>query len=459
MISRNHLMNINKYMSGINNNPYYNELRNDIMSHIKEQTNNLYDTEICKNMNNDYNSWLNNISYNEKERLVNMCSSIEDMNKMGSYIMSKIELNNTNAWNNFISLIDKNWNINIDNNTDNNNQPKFNPSELKYVTSTAICYLNIEDDNEYKYHPDNAILINDDKSFELQFSKIYDDFIPPPLESFNVLTSEYSNNLINTIVGCINHKAETKGFSHTRQNRNNKGHRHFQNSVSFIVAIENNKDVNIKIFINGKLQLTGVPIKQDGIRAVNILCDYIYNKYHIKMKIHNYSTVMINTCYDLKFNINREVLYDILVNKYNIITVFDTEGYPGVRVHYFYNECTKMTDNEGQCICNNLCNGDGNGLELGNCKRISIAIFQSGKVIIAGGCSDIEPINNAYRFINSIIKDIQDDIEKVMINQSVVPRIHRKRRQVKLTKIKLDRDNIENIELYRMMCLLGSSFK
>ena len=46
-----------------------------------------------------------------------------------------------------------------------------------------------------------------------------------------------------------------------------------------------------------------------------------------------------------------------------------------------------------------------------------------------------------------------------MINQSVVPRIHRKRRQVKLTKIKLDRDNIENIELYRMMCLLGSSFK
>ena len=137
MISRNHLMNINKYMTGINNNPYYNELRNDIMSHIKEQTNNLYDTEICSKMNDEYNKWLINISYNEKERLVNMCSSIDDMNKMGSYIMSKIELNNTVAWNNFINLIDKNWGncIDIDNENKIIEESKFNPSELKYVTS------------------------------------------------------------------------------------------------------------------------------------------------------------------------------------------------------------------------------------------------------------------------------------------------------------------------------------
>jgi len=177
------------------------------------------------------------------------------------------------------------------------------------------------------------------------------------------------------------------------------------------------------------------------------------------MEIKNYSTVMINTCYDLCFNINREVLYDILIDRYNLITVFDTEGYPGVRIHYFYNDNTKMSDNEGQCVCPELCDGDGDGTEIGKCKRISIAIFQSGKVIIAGGCSNIEPIRNAYRFINEIIKDIQLEIEKEMTNQVVAPRVHRKRRQVKLTKIKLDSDNIENKQLYRTMCLLCSSFK
>jgi TATA-box binding protein (TBP) (component of TFIID and TFIIIB) len=444
-------MNINKYMSGIQNNPYYSELKNDIIQNIHENTKNLFSNNILTSLNDDYNNWLKEIPYCDQERLVNVCSSKEDICKMAEYIMNKVELNNETAWNNFISLINKNWK--------DDRETKFNPTELKYVTSTAICYITIQDDNEYKYHPNNALLINDDKSFELQFQKIFDDFIPPPLDAFNVLSSTYSDEWVNKIVGCINHKAETRGFSHVKANRNNSNSKHFQNSVSFIVSIDKSKDINIKIFINGKLQLTGVPIESDGIRAVNILCDYLYNKYHIKMEIKNYSTVMINTCYDLCFNINREVLYDILIDRYNLITVFDTEGYPGVRIHYFYNDNTKMSDNEGQCVCPELCDGDGDGTEIGKCKRISIAIFQSGKVIIAGGCSNIEPIRNAYRFINEIIKDIQLEIEKEMTNQVVAPRVHRKRRQVKLTKIKLDSDNIENKQLYRTMCLLCSSFK
>jgi len=444
-------MNINKYMGGIQNNPYYNELRTDIINNIRDNTINQYNTNILTNLNETYNDWLKNIPYNQQERLVNLCASKEDMTKLANYIMDKVEINNDSSWNNFINLINKGWK--------NETESKFKPTELKYVTSTAICFLKIEDDTEYKYHPNNAILINDDKTFELQFQKIFDDYIPPPLETFNVLTSTYSNEWVNKIVGCINHKAETKGFSHVKANRNNKNSRHFQNSVSFIVSIDTNKDVNIKIFINGKLQLTGVPLEHDGIRAVNILCDYLYNRYRIKMTIQNYSTVMINTCYDLCFNINREVLYEILVERYNLIAVFDTEGYPGVRVHYFYNDATKMSDIEGQCLCPQLCDGDGNGSDIGKCKRISIAIFQSGKVIIAGGCSNIDPIQNAYRFINEILKDIQSEVEKEMTNQTIVTRVHRKRRQIKLTKIKLDRDNIQNIELYRTMCLLCSSLK
>jgi len=451
MISRNHLININKYMTGIQSNPYYSELKINIQNYIKQNTEDMFNI-LLSYLDTDYSRWIKLIPYENKEHIISVCKNKDDLEEMAKYIKNNVKYENNINWQNFIKNLNNNW---------KNTSDTFNPTELKYVTSTAICFIKIEASSEYKYNPDNSIIIKDDNSFEIQFQKIYDDFIPPSTTQFNVLSSTYHNNCINTIVGCISHKADNKGFCHCKPNKrlNNDNNKHFQNSLSFIVCIDTMKDVNIKMFINGKLQLTGVPLEADGKRAVNVLCDYIYNKYKIKMGIDSYSTVMINTCYDLKFNINREILYDILIEKYNLITVFDTEGYPGVRIHYFYNQHTTLTDNEGQCICNNLCDGDGDGLEMGNCKRISVAIFQSGKVIIAGGCSDLKPIESAYRFINSIMKDIQSDIQKELINAPQNNRIIRNRRQVKLTKIKLEKNKIDNFELYRNLCLLCSGLK
>lgn len=454
MISKNHLININKYMNGIQSNPYYSELKNNIQNHMNSYITDTFDI-LISNMDETYSGWLKNISFAHKEHIITICKNKEDIIDMASHIKNSVILNNSDNrlnWNNFIKNLDNNWKKTCD---------TFNPSELKYVTSTAICFIKIDDSSEYKYNPENSIIIKEDNSFEIQFQKIFNDFIPPVTSQFNVLTSNYDDDCINSIVGCINHKAETKGFCHNKPNKrlNNENNKHFQNSLSFIVCIDKSKDVNIKMFINGKLQLTGVPLEDDGKRAVNILCNYIYKKYHIKMSIESYSTVMINTCYDLKFSINREILYDILIDKFNLITVFDTEGYPGVRIHYFYNKNSVRTDNEGQCICDSLCDGNGEGLEIGDCKRISIAIFQSGKVIIAGGCSNLEPIESAYRFLNSIMKDIQLDIQKELVNTIQYSRVVRNRRQVKLTKIKLVSNKIDNFELYRDLCLLCSGLK
>jgi TATA-box binding protein (TBP) (component of TFIID and TFIIIB) len=413
---------------------------------MKENTLHMFDS-LLLNLDANYADWLSNISFNDKEHIISVCKNKEDIDTIAKYITDNVKCNDNPGWIHFIKTLDNNWKKTSD---------LFHPSDLKYVTSTAICFIKIDDSSEYKYHPENSIIIKEDNTFEIQFQKIYNDYIPPHISKFNVLTSSYDNDCLNTIVGCINHKAEPKGFCHSKPNKRLEGmtNKHFQNSLSFIVCIDSGKDVNIKMFINGKLQLTGVPLEADGKRAVNILCDYMYKKYNIKMSIESYTTVMINTCYDLKFSINREILYDILINRYNLITVFDTEGYPGVRVHYFYNKNSVLTDSEGQCICEELCDGNGEGE---SCKRISVAIFQSGKVIIAGGCSNLEPIESAYRFINSIMKDIQLDIQKELINNNQTGRIIRNRRQVKLTKIKLEKHKIDNFELYRKLCLLCSS--
>lgn len=451
MISRNHLMNINKYITVINNNPYLNELKVDIKTHMEAQTKTLYDSILLSNMNSPYKEWLKDIPYHQKEKLISVCNNKDDIVLMSSYIMKNVELADNSDFNTFIRTLSYNWKT-------ADSVDDFNPTELKYVTSTAICYIRIEDSSNYQYSMDNAILVKNDNTFEIQFKKLYDDFIAPPVSGYDVLNSEYHPDYINKIVGCINNNGNIKGICHNKHKANDANTRHFQNSASVIVSIDKSKEVNIKLFINGKLQLTGVPLEEDGIRAVKILSDYIYDKYSIKMTIFDYSTVMINTCYDLGFHINREVLYDIFINRYNLIAVFDTEGYPGVRVHYFYNDATKLTTKEGQCVCPELCEGSADGTGFGKCKRISVAIFQSGKVIIAGGCRTVEPIENAYRFINAIMKNIKNEVKKEMIN-TTINKVNRKRRHMKLTKIKLDSTLITNIDLYRDICLLCSSFK
>ena len=68
---------------------------------------------------------------------------------------------------------------------------------------------------------------------------------------------------------------------------------------------------------------------------------------------------------------------------------------------YYYNS---SYDGCGVCQCNNQCNGKGSGCGDGECKRITIAIFNSGKIIITGG-KTMEQLTISYNFINSILKN------------------------------------------------------
>ncbi len=56
------------------------------------------------------------------------------------------------------------------------------------------------------------------------------------------------------------------------------------------------------------------------------------------------------------------------------------------------------------CQCTKRCNGKGTGHGNGECKRITIAIFNSGKIIITGG-KTLEQLTLSYKFINSILKN------------------------------------------------------
>ena len=76
-----------------------------------------------------------------------------------------------------------------------------------------------------------------------------------------------------------------------------------------------------------------------------------------------------------------------------------------------------------------------------NCRKISIALFQSGKVIIAGGCQDTKPIYSVYKLFNKVISEIVNEITK--IDSTGV-----KKQVKKVKEIYISKSTINNMNLY-----------
>ena len=131
-----------------------------------------------------------------------------------------------------------------------------------------------------------------------------------------------------------------------------------------------------------------------------------------RIEILPLETVLINSDFNINFKIKRNILHSILRDNYNIVSRYEPGIYPGVNNKYYWNENNLGTETEGRCVCKNTCDGKGNGKGEGNCKKITIAAFQSGSVIITGA-KNMRHINDAYRFINNVIQDNFDLIQKV----------------------------------------------
>ena len=54
-------------------------------------------------------------------------------------------------------------------------------------------------------------------------------------------------------------------------------------------------------------------------------------------------------------------------------------------------------------MCDKICNGQGDGKSETSCKRITIAIFQTGSIIITGA-RNLNQLEEAYDFMNTILK-------------------------------------------------------
>ena len=258
-----------------------------------------------------------------------------------------------------------------------------------------------------------------------------------------------------------------------------KNNRPFFNQATIIVKLDPLKNINIKIFSNGKIQMTGVKKKVDGEAALQLIMEklkktngiipvkYLLDsqliKYYLELideqyidegfyeldkdnkpvllrdellkiiyekkgedigiyaesiedlsviKIENIDIVLINSDFNINFKIKRNNLFSILSKEYNIVTRYEPGIYPGVNSKYYWNKDYVGYEYEGKCYCTKKCIGKGKGNGNGDCKKITIAAFQSGSVIITGA-REILHIEKAQTFINRVFRENYELIKKV----------------------------------------------
>tara|TARA_B100000676_G_C18003567_1_gene802337 strand:+ start:104 stop:1273 length:1170 start_codon:yes stop_codon:yes gene_type:complete len=289
-----------------------------------------------------------------------------------------------------------------------------------------------------------------------------------------------------------------------------KNNRPFFNQATIIVMLDPLRKINVKIFSNGKIQMTGVKKLEEGHEALkyiieklkitegviplekvldsqlekvylekregehfkesypiddtllyrerliweidklidesNLLCHCIEDL--VNFKYTDIDIVLINSDFNINFKIKRNILHSILKDEYNLISRFEPGIYPGVNNKFYWNTEYKSDPMKkpGVCYCKKPCDGKGLGCGDGDCKKITIAAFSSGSVIITGA-RKIEQINDCYDFINKVFKDNYMKVKKIS-----APFYDEKKEQRNTNKkyikpsdiIYIDRDSLQN---------------
>ncbi len=234
-----------------------------------------------------------------------------------------------------------------------------------------------------------------------------------PEHCFGLVYTEYGRKKSRTFYNGIAKKYAT-------HNTKPNGLKRFDNQLTVVYKYSHDSLINIKVFKNGNIQMTGVKDTLHGRDMIDILINIIkqFDK-ESKSKVVddmdamcnlNYKIALINSDFKVSFEVKRDKLHNVLKRHYNVRCSFEPCIYPGVKIQFFWN--TFNTKNNGLCKCTRPCVlGKGNGEGDRNCKKITIAVFQSGCVIITGA-QTTQQIDDTYHFICRILFEHRDTIEK-----------------------------------------------
>lgn len=248
---------------------------------------------------------------------------------------------------------------------------------------------------------------------EIDLDALYDSLdIKEESEANGIAYVEYGVKKQQTV-----HKGFNKKFLIRR--RREKPEKRFDNQLTVIFK-EGEATINMKVFRNGNVQMTGVKCVDQGIAQIDKLIGIIAASpaekkiaaSPEKLSKSNFKICLINTDFKAGFEIKRDNLFKVIVGDYDNIVSYEPCIYPGVKMQYFWN--SESVEKDGICRCAEKCylkkkSGDGFGDR--NCKKITAAVFGSGSAIITGSQTK-DQIDECYAYVNKILYENRDRIEK-----------------------------------------------
>jgi TATA-box binding protein (TBP) (component of TFIID and TFIIIB) len=156
------------------------------------------------------------------------------------------------------------------------------------------------------------------------------------------------------------------------------------------------KEFHIKVFNTGKLEIPGVQSEPMFKTVLTHIINILQPFYEEELTyIDKNDTVLINSNFNCGFYINREILYDILRNKYNIQAIYDPCSYPGIQCKFYYNNDLDIQN--GMQITTE------NKDKYKNVIEVSFMIFRTGSVLIVGMCDEYV-LQDIYQFLKALLK-------------------------------------------------------
>lgn len=222
----------------------------------------------------------------------------------------------------------------------------------------------------------------------------------------------------------------------------------FNNQATIIVKVNDNF-VNVKYFTNGSISMTGCKAEENGLEAVRTIIreakkyPFIFEdkkdlEVSVNDAVYDYKITLVNCDYCIGFNVNRNNLYKILLKEYGIFASFAPDFYHATKVGFMWNKATKeyqdgvctcavdcsCDKSKDKCKCRLKCLGEDKDKKMTStdlgykdryCKKITMAIFENGNVIITGS-HNMEQTSDTYNHMNKIFKDQYKNIVKYSVN-------------------------------------------
>jgi len=157
------------------------------------------------------------------------------------------------------------------------------------------------------------------------------------------------------------------------------------------------KEFHVKVFNTGKLEIPGIQSEElfDIVLSHILITLQPYLGKELNYIENSNQTVLINSNFNCGYFINREVLYELLIKKYNIQSIYDPCSYPGIQCKFYYNE---------DIILQNGCQiSEENKNLYKNIQDVSFMIFRTGSVLIVGKC-DLNVLIIIYDYLKNIFK-------------------------------------------------------